>query len=109
MQTLAVHSPISSTQWIPDTNMFLFTMKQSHKIHLLQMKGDPPNLDVTNAPSIDLPTLSVPAVQSHSSKLIERIQLDPTGTRLTVTFENIPEVGLYELKMRPLPDVRPMY
>jgi WD40 repeat protein len=106
MQTLSIASPITSFQWIPNTNMFLFTMKQSPKVHLLQMKG---TLEVTNAPSIDLPTLSVPAVQSHSSKAIERIELDPTGTRLAVTFENVSEVGLYELKMKPLPDLKPMY
>jgi WD40 repeat protein len=108
MQKLTTAATITSMQWIPSTKMFLFSMKGSPKVHLLQMKAEPPILDVTNAPSVDLPTLTLPAVQSHSSRPIRKLWIDPSGCRLAVAFEGVPEVGLFHFRMRPLPDLAPM-
>jgi WD40 repeat protein len=109
MQKMATGSSCNSIQWIPNSKMFMFSLQGSNKIHLLQMKSEPPNLEVTNAPSLDLPTLTHPRVQSHMNLPIESLHLDPTGSRLAVVFENTHEVGLYQLRMRPLPDLSPMY
>jgi hypothetical protein len=108
MQKLTTGAAMTSMQWIPSTKMFIFSMQGSPKVHLLQMKAEPPNLEITNAPSVDLPTLTLPAVQSHSSKPIRKLWMDPTGCRLAVAFEGVAEVGLFHFRMRPLPDLAPM-
>jgi hypothetical protein len=68
------------------------------------MKSHPPSLETTAAPSLAL----TPIDESHAFTEITSMVMDPTGKRVAFTFKNEKRVALYDLIMRPLPDLSPM-
>ncbi|KAJ3346479.1 hypothetical protein HDU91_007021 [Kappamyces sp. JEL0680] len=108
MSRLVTRSECTSITWLPNSRIFFFTLQDSKKLHMLQMKSQAPELDTTNAPSLDIPALEPSVSSGTPDGYITSVSFDPTGSRLAITYKDWPMVGLYRVSLRPLPEIAPI-